>query len=371
MRVSYLVSDLGGGTGHHLIELLKSRPPGSWDAELVSEVPRGPRGGLTDPLTELSSPAGPPVYPIHQFARYLQLQKRYRESPPEILHTYFFWSILYGRILKARGFSRYLVENREDLGFNWGPHEYALLAATRKQPDRVICVCEAVRRTVLEREGLEPGKVVTIRNGVDLEAGTAKDGDDLRRELGFDQSHKVVGMVANFQRPVKGVAHFLEAIPDIVAKVPSARFVLVGGGRTLDKVEAEATRLGAAPFLRITGFRTDVDRFYGIMDLSVLTSLSEGLSLTILESMRQGIPVVATRVGGNPELVEDGATGYLVPIRNRPALVDRCVHLLKNDEARSEMSANSRTRIESFAIGGVARQYGELYRGLLDQAASP
>jgi glycosyltransferase involved in cell wall biosynthesis len=365
MRVSYLVSDLGGGTGHHLIDLLGSRLPGAWDAELVSEVPRGPRSGFIDPITELPTPSAPPVYPVRQIARYLQLSRLYSASTPDILHTYFFWSILYGRMLKARGVVRRLVENREDLGFNWGPHEYALLSATRHLPDRVICVCEAVRQVVLEREGLSPTVAVTIRNGLNLE--TADDGLEagLKEELGFDHRHKIVGMIANFERPVKGVSHFLSAIPDIVSATPDTRFVLIGGGRTLDKVEHEARRVGAAPYLRVTGFRTDVDRFYRIMDLSVLTSLSEGLSLTILESMKHGVPAVVTRVGGNPELVQDGVTGYLVPVRDQAAFVDRCVRLLKDKAARSAMSAMAKRKVRSFSIDKVAGRYGELYGDVL------
>ena len=158
-----------------------------------------------------------------------------------------------------------------------------------------------------------------------------------RRELGFDDDHLVLGMVANYNRPVKGVGNFLDAIPAIISAVPSARFLFVGGGDEEQSLREKARTLGVDPYVVFAGYRKDIHRYYEIMDISVLTSFSEGLSLTLLESMGYGIPIVATRVGGNPEVVDEGRTGYLVPVKDNRSLVDRIVKLLQNQELRRSM----------------------------------
>ena len=102
------------------------------------------------------------------------------------------------------------------------------------------------------------------------------------------------------------------------------------------------------------------------MDISVLTSFSEGLSLTLLESMGYGIPIVATRVGGNPELVVEGETGYLVPVKDNRTLVDRIVTLLQDKELRRRMGKEGRLRAEQkFRMRDVASRYLDIYKGLL------
>ena len=368
MRVTYLVSDLGGGAGHHLLDLLRSRDPGLWDAQVLSEVASTSRMSLPVPHEHLPEPTGTRSYPLRQIFRYRQLAARFRQSDPGILHTYFFWSVLYGRLLKARGLVARLVENRDDLGFNWGRHEYAWLAATRHLPDRVICVCEAVRAVVVEREGLSEGKVRVIRNGIIPGSGRHDDAaarQSLRSELGLGPADRVVGMVANFDRPVKGAADFVEMIPHVVRRVPTARFLLVGEGRSTPALRARAQELGVAERLSFTGFRADVERIYELMDASVLTSHSEGLSITILESMRAGVPVVATDVGGNRELVLPGKTGLIVPPR-RPDLAGSAVAELLLHPARSRgwgREAQARVR-RSFDMRTVAAAYGSLYREL-------
>jgi len=369
MRVTYLVSDLGGGAGHHLLDLLRSRDPDLWDATILSEVASTSRMALPVPHEQLPEPASVRSYPFRQIFRYRQLAARFRRSDPGILHTYFFWSVLYGRMLKARGLVGRLVENRDDLGFNWGRHEYAWLAATRHLPDRVICVCEAVRDVVLEREALPEDRVRVIRNGILPEdervSTTDAARESLRSELGIAPGDRVVGMVANYDRPVKGAADFVEMMPYVVRREPAARFLLVGEGRSGPALQARAEELGVGQRLRLTGFRSDVERIYGLMDVSVLTSYSEGLSITILESMRAGVPVVATDVGDNRELIEPGKTGQVVPA-HRPDLAGAAVVelLLHPPRARCWGQAGRERARHAFDMGSVAAAYGSLYREL-------
>jgi glycosyltransferase involved in cell wall biosynthesis len=368
MKVTYLLSDLGGGTGHHLLDLLRVRDPGHWWADIVSEVPSTSRMELPVGHVVLEDPPGPASYPVRQVQRYRQVETVFRNSRPDILHTYFFWSIIYGRILKARGIVSRLVENREDLGFAWGTHEYSILALTRNLPDRVICVSDAVRRIVLEREGLGGSRVCVIHNGITQEEPTGDPHvEELRAELGFSPEDLVVGMVANYDRPVKGVDVFLESIPLIRAAVPQARFILLGQGTTERRVRSRAANLGIDDVFLMPGFREDVSRFYALMDVSVLTSFSEGLSITVLESMRHGVPVVATAVGGNPEIVSQGRTGFLVPPGDPAAFAATVVKVLRDRNLRQRLGNSAKLALEGgFDLAEVSRRYYQTYRQVLE-----
>jgi glycosyltransferase involved in cell wall biosynthesis len=270
--------------------------------------------------------------------------------------------------LKWEGKIRTLVENREDQGFSWGAHEYSWLRRTKGLPDRIICVSEAVRQVVLEREQVDEGRVEVIRNGVDPFPVSEEEATKIRSELGIENDHLVVGMVANFNRSVKGVSRFLDAVPEIVREVPSARFLLLGRGKEEKALREKARALGVESFVLFAGFKPDIHRYYAIMDVSALTSFSEGLSITLLESMRCGVPVVATRVGGNPEVVADGMTGFLVPPGDVSSFASKTVELLLDKDLRKRMGEEARRRAERhFLLRDVASRYLETYEGLLSR----
>lgn len=368
LPVLVAADDLSGGTGVHLQSL--ARPLRSVGVE-TSFLCFGPFQLVVDETTAVAF--GPPKrwfdrYPLAQLRRLAHLWRFVRATRPAVVHAIFFWPIMYGRLLKALGVVRVLVENREDQGFNWYRHEYMLLRATSGIPDRVICVSNAVRDVVLEREGIAADRVVVIHNGIDLPEPSMAERHRLRAALGFADTDVVVGMIANLNRPVKGVRYFIEAMPAIVEAVPGARFLIVGGGQDEAEHRCEAERLGVSDRVHFAGFQMDVTPFYHAMDVSVLTSLSEGLSITLLESMGHGLPVVVTAVGGNPEVVVDGSTGTLVPARDVPAFVHEVVRLAKAPELRAQYGAAGRQRVAAhFSRAHVAEQYARLYRDLVGQ----
>ena len=366
LKIAILTNDLGGGTGNHLLSMLKLLDKDIFQTVIFSSAPVRDRIVPDVPVHYLPPLKHFDFYPVAQ-VRYLSLLgKHIKNDHPDIVHTYFFWSILYGRLLKLAGKIKILVENREDQGFDWGPHEYLWLRMTRSLPDKIICVSEAVKKVVLDHEGVEESRIAVIHNGVELNQARTGMQAETRRELGFNDDHLVLGMVANYNRAVKGVTNFLDTIPAIVSAVPLARFLFVGGGNEENALREKVKTLGIGPHVVFAGYRKDIQRYYEIMDISVLASFSEGLSLTLLESMSHGIPVVATEVGGNPEVVAEGQTGYLVPLNNRQILVDRIVSLLQNPDIRLRMGKEGRLRVErKFRMRDVASRYLEIYTGLI------
>lgn len=366
-QVLLLLSDLGGGTGNHLLQMLRHWPEHGWQGRILSDAKLTSRITPPVPVDYLASLPRFDHYPLSQLHRFNQVRRYAAQHQPALLHAYFFWPIIYGRLLKLLGKIKVLVENREDQGFNWGAHEYALLRLTKALPDRVICVSEAVRQTVLEREHLAPDKTVVIHNGVTAKEQTAQDRSRMRQNLGYSDEHLVVGMVANFNRAVKGVEYFVDAIPLILTQCPAARFLLLGRGKHEAELRDRAQSLGIERYLKFAGYQPDIDPYYTAMDLSVLTSFSEGLSITILESMNHGLPVVATCVGGNTEVVTDGETGFLVPPRDTLAFAEKVVIVLKDRQLARRLGSAGKKRVKShFNLATTAEKYLEIYHDLLE-----
>jgi glycosyltransferase involved in cell wall biosynthesis len=361
------MSDLGGGTGDHLLSMFNRWKDRGWAARIISERPLTSRLMPGVPVDVLERTDWFDRYPITQLRRVRRIGRLLEEHGHDVVHSYFYWSIIYGRVLKKLGKIRYLIENREDQGYSWNRRDYAILRAGRSIPDRVICVSEAVRQVVLERERIDPDRVVVIHNGIEpLSNDEVGDRQAVREELGLNESDLVVGMVANLNRRVKGVSHFIDALPLILEAVPSVRFVIFGKGKEESALREQAQSLGVAASLKFAGFRPDIERYYAALDVSVLTSLTEGLSISLLQSMQHGLPVVVTRVGGNPEVVVEGDTGFLVPVRDPAEFARKVVGLLRDPDLRQRMGESGRARVsEAFQVERAADRYLEIYEEVL------
>lgn len=371
-KLLYLTSNLGGGSGNHLVGLLSYQDSLRFEARILSSVKATSRKVPSVPVDVLERSSWFGRYPACQLHELSQVFHHLRSFKPDLVHSYFFWPIIYARLLKFFGLIPSLVENREDQGFNWGQHEYALLRATRSIPDRVICVSQAVCDTVLEKEGLTEERVVVVHNGIEEEQAGVQDAAACRGEVherfGIAPGEKVVGMIANFNREIKGVSYFVESIPLIIKEVPEARFLLVGKGALEEKLRARAKELEVERFLHFAGYQPDILPYYAAMDVSVLTSLSEGLSITVLESMRAGLPVVATAVGGNPELIVDGQTGFLVPPKDPHAFSRKVVELLKCPDVAKAFGEAGRKRVrECFSLRASSRKYAGVYEQVINK----
>lgn len=366
--VLLLLEDLGGGTGNHVCQLASLWSARGWKVVIVTQKP---------PLVR-ELPSGVEVHvtraggwydrlPIAQIRRMMELRRIARELRPDVVHSYFFWSIIYARLLKIMGLAPVLVENREDMGFSWGRGAYTALRLTRSIPDRIICVASAVRDVAVRKEKVSRKRAIVVHNGISLTTTAGDERAATRREFGFTDEQVVVGMVANLPRAVKGGRHLLDVVRRVIAAAPNVRFLLIGVGTEATTLGAELEARGIAEFVVGAGYRRDVEKCYAAMDISVLTSSTEGLSITLLESMRAGLPTVVTRVGGNSELVIDGETGFLVDYDDWASFADRIVRLARNRAERRQMGAAGRRRIvEHFVAEGVGGRYLAVYEALIN-----
>ncbi|MBW2312150.1 MAG: glycosyltransferase [Deltaproteobacteria bacterium] len=195
----------------------------------------------------------------------------------------------------------------------------------------------AVWEDTVQRDHIDPAKLALIYNGVDVSTfDSARSSRRKTREiLGIGSTEKVIIVIGNLI-PYKGHGDLLKAASEALTSVPQALFLFAGEDRGIGgRLEKMAAELGVSSRVRFLGLRHDIPQLLAASDISVVASHEEGFSNVILESMASGLPVVATRVGGNPEAVVDGVTGWLVPPRNPTAMAEKIIDLL-NDIKKAE-----------------------------------
>ena len=226
-------------------------------------------------------------------------------------------------------------------------------------PSRVFAVSEDLKRH-LEGEGFAPDALEVIYNGI--EVGPVPDAalrEAVRQALGIDAGTFVVGTIARLD-PVKDLGTLIDAAATLRGVLPIA-VVIVGDGPERRSLEAEAKRLGIERDVRFLGHREDARRWLAGCDAYVNCSISEGVSLTILEAMAAALPIVATRVGGTPEVV-DAASGRLIPSRDARALSEALLQLAGNPGVRAALGRSARQRLETrFTLERMVREYADVY----------
>jgi glycosyltransferase involved in cell wall biosynthesis len=237
---------------------------------------------------------------------------------------------------------------------------------TKRLTHRFVAVSNDVRERLVRYEGLDADRIEVIYNGVALdppltpEARTA-----LRAEFGFGPEDFVVGTVGRFD-PIKNLPMLVDALA--VARLANAnvRGVLIGDGPERAIVEAGLEATGLTRDVRLTGFRDDARRIVQALDLFVLASYSEGTSMALLEAMGYGVPVAVTRVGGNPEVVVEGESGWLVKSGDVKGLA-RAIQEAAGDEAlrRARAAAGRRRYAEQFSFERMLDEYRQRYAELL------
>ncbi len=228
---------------------------------------------------------------------------------------------------------------------------------------KVICLTqkdvEAARQ-----HGIGVSNFVVIPNGIDL--GQFATPPDLRSEFGLGASTPVVGMIARLV-PQKDPQTFVRMARQVVDAVPEARFLLVGDGPLRFPVEQLVRELDLEKWVTLTGFRQDVPAMLATVDVVVLPSLWEGLPLVVLEAMAAAKPVVASALPSLAEVVVDGETGLLVPVREYSGFAEAVIHLIRHPDVRQVMGRKGRDRVaRDFSLDQMVKATVGVYRSALE-----
>jgi glycosyltransferase involved in cell wall biosynthesis len=231
--------------------------------------------------------------------------------------------------------------------------------------DAVVCVSESQAAKV-RRAGVPPHRVHVIRNAIDTDRFERPDPTYRQRLLAlFPRPVRQVVGAAGRLSAEKGFGVLVEAAAEVLETEPDTGFALFGDGPLREVIDSRIGALGLRYYVLLPGFRADLDDFIAALDLMVLPSFTEGLPNVVLEAFAAQVPVVATAVGGTPEVVDDGVSGYLVPPGDPTALADRIRDVLRNDVRRQEMGRRGNGRVQAdFTFAAQARHYERLFAEL-------
>ena len=232
--------------------------------------------------------------------------------------------------------------------------------------DHFILVSQAMKRDFV-KAGLPEDKLSVIHNAIELPDAPQEHvpQTSLRDLIGVGDDVTIVGTVARLHT-VKGHTYLLKAIKRIVEERQDVVFPWFGDGDLHDELLREAKELGVADYVKFLGFRKDVPDLLPQLDLFVQPSLSEGLSVAILEALAVGVPVIATAVGGNPEVLTDGEDGMLIPAADPDALYKSICLLLENTERRKQMAkAGQEMVFRRFTLRRLVQETTDVYKSLI------
>jgi glycosyltransferase involved in cell wall biosynthesis len=368
-RVFYLVDSLDvGGTETQAVELALRIGAIGYEVTLgclrsggpLRERLRGSPVAVVEfhPQDGIDSPQG--VYQMLRLSWFL------RRGRFDVVHTHDLWSNLMGipaaRLAGIPG----IVSSRRDLAQSdwYRGNRRVWLRRIQNLSGAVVANATQVRDALIAEDGFAPEKLRVIRNGVDLKKFQVPS----ERETLFPDAGKahLIVMVGNMLSDVKGHPWLIAAAPAVVREFPSTRFVLVGDGEARPGFEKQVRELGLGQNFFFLGRRADVPRILASCDIAVLPSRAEGLPNAVLEYMAAGLPTVATRVGGNEELVEDGVTGLLVSAEDASALSATLLRHLRNPEEAGKIARRGREFVSlNFSFDRLVREVDELYSTLL------
>jgi sugar transferase (PEP-CTERM/EpsH1 system associated) len=362
VRILHVINTLRvGGLENGVVNLINHSDPDRFRHEICCLTVSGP---LADRIRD-------PAVTVHELRKgpgqdwsvYGRLRAVLRRIRPDIVHTRN-WSTL-DLVAAARWAGVPAVVHGEH-GWNAddvrGTRRKGVLLRRLLAPftDRWVAVSEDIHRWLVTAIGLPERKIITIRNGVDTKRFRPGSGAPPLAGAGGARP-VVIGTVGRLD-PIKAQRDLMAAASALLRGGRTVRLVIVGDGPMRAALEADRDRLGLAADLEMEGEIARPEDAYARFDVFALPSLNEGISNTILEAMASGLPVVATGVGGNPELVQHGATGTLVPPSDVDALAAALGRYVDDEGLRRRHGAAARRRAEEeFSIERMTRRYEAMY----------
>ncbi|MFX0210316.1 MAG: glycosyltransferase family 4 protein [Candidatus Hodarchaeota archaeon] len=229
--------------------------------------------------------------------------------------------------------------------------------------DQAIAVSKIVKEAYIANRKIDGDKVIVMPNGVPLEEFKplpAEQRREIKRRLGIKPDHQVVGTVTRFIE-LKGNRYFLEAAAKVLQILPNTNFLVVGDGPLFQELKKLSRQLKLENHVFFTGFSDNVPAILSIIDVKVVSSLSEGFGNILVEAMSMGKAIVATNVAGLKEIVTDGKTGLLVPPRDPQAMAEQIIYLLQHEKERNRLELKSQDESRKYALDVYIRNLEKVY----------
>lgn len=359
-----------GGSERFLRNLLSRLPAERYAITVVQLNDAAPASAFAHPLVAhvpVQTLDIGAVYGLRGWRAQRRLRRLVRRERFHVVQSQHEKSDLFNALLPRReGMVR--ISNRRDMGFNKSARLRLLFRFINRRFDCVVAPARQILGGLVRDERLGIRRMTWIPNGVDADRfrpPSAASRGAARRSLGLDEAALVLGCVASLTR-VKRHADLVEAFAIVHGQLPSARLLLVGDGPLRAAIGSQVEAMGLADAVVLLGDRSDIESLLPALDIALLASSTEGMSNAILEAMACALPVVATAVGGNLQLVQDRVSGLLVPAADPASLAAAMLELAGSPALRRTMGEAARARIErEFSLDAMASSYDRLYRRLL------
>jgi len=373
-RVLHLRSSSGFyGPERQILQLAEPLQGDGFHIEILILYRRGENQPLLHPLMEMAKGSGLEAGQLDDRAKFslkmIQgIAKKLKEGEFSLLHTHDYKANLLGLIAaRLAKVPSVATVHLHDLS-TYALRLYRLLdLVTLRFFPKVITVAESLRQELIGA-GLPADKLVTIHNAIDAQAFASQaeaDNHRLREQLGIEDQQPIVSTVGRLS-PQKRHQDFLEAARRTLAVLPGAHFLVIGDGPERGDLEALAASLGIDSAVSFLGHRQDVAAWMAISDVIVMASIREGLPYVLLEALALAKPVVATCVGGVPELIRDGETGLLVPTQQPARMAEAILYVLSHGEEAARLGEKGRELVwQKFSPQSMAHKTAEVYREVL------
>jgi len=285
----------------------------------------------------------------------------FRDRGIQVVHTHLWGAQVWGRIAARMAGATCIVATEHNVDVWKRAYHLAIDRLLAPITHHLVAVSREVE-AFYETRGVGRSRWQVIYNGIDTSLPPVRERCRAYEELGIPGGCTVIGIIGRLV-PAKAPDVFLEAMAIVAREWTQSRFLVVGDGPLRESTAARAAELGIAEQTIFAGVRQDVPQLLRGMDVLVFSSTREGLSIAMLEAMAAGVPVVATRVGGNPELIDSEESGFLVPVGDARALAERVLDLLRDPALAARVRAAARTRVErDFSLAAMVQAHEALFR---------
>jgi glycosyltransferase involved in cell wall biosynthesis len=312
------------------------------------------------------------VSPVHDLRSFFSLWRLMIKEKPAIVHTHTYKAGILGCwAAKIAGVSIIVHTPHGHVFYgHFGPFATRLFIIierfTASIMDRIVALSEGERNDYIAFSVSNPDKMVTIHSGVDIDLYMKAriSIEEKKRAMGLSPKGLVVGTVG-WLLPIKGPIHLLKAMGCLWRSHPEIQLVFVGKGELEEELREETFRMGVYDRVIFLGWRDDIPEIMQVLDIFVLPSLNEGMGRVLVEAMAAGKPIVASSVGGIPDLVIQGENGLLVPAADIKALASGIKFLIANPEKRKEMGEKGRKIAIQYGSDSMVQKIDQLYQDLL------
>lgn len=313
---------------------------------------------------------GRSINPLRDIVTIWKLYRLIRQYKPDVVHTHTAKAGFTGRVAAWLARVPVIVHTFHGHvfhGYFSAPKTQFFLwieRLTARMSDAVITLTEGLRAELAETYHItRRGRITVLPLGLDLEVftKTPRKGGQFRQQCDIPPDAPLIGIVGRLT-PIKNHALFVQAAAKVCQQLPGSRFAIVGDGEIREEIEAQVDALGLRDAVIFTGWQRDVAPIYSDMDVFVICSINEGTPVTAIEALAAGCPVIATAVGGLPELLDHGQLGKLVPSGDANALAGAILETLSHPPDAAHTQA---TMLDRYGIDRLVRDLDGLYRGLL------